>query len=506
MLTHTPRFYIMQMFAVVLVAQLLKASALDNGLALTPPMGWCSWERFRCSTDCVKHPTECISEALIIAQAQQLIAGGYRDAGYIYINIDDCWQSHIRDGNGRLQPDAARFPHGMKWLADYLHGQGLKLGMYTDYGSMSCQGYPGTPWERQQIDASTFAEWGVDFIKVDGCNSDVTTMNDAYPRFGKFLNMTGRRMVYSCSWVDYLQGHVNHSFVAETCNLWRMQRDISAQWSVIRKIIHAMGSGQATFQPMARPGAWNDPDQLVIGDHRPGLGITVVEAQTMMAMWAIWAAPLLMSNDLRVIPAADTAILLNKAVIAVNQDKLGIQGTKFVDRNASSVTKCSTASVCSTRSVWKPQLGSSEIWARPLYGGDIAIVMYNKGEQPVDIRLHLTDLSGFDVNGLDVNAQDLFSGTRFVAHSRVLAKAVPPHGCRMFRLSAAEGASDLYSAQRHGLRQTAGRRFWKTGTVAISLLACASLLASVLAAIALGRVCKQGTTAVGDAEEVVGVE
>jgi len=138
------------------------------------------------------------------------------------VNIDDCWQNRSRDTEGRLQADNDRFPHGIKWLASYMHARGLKLGIYTDYGTSTCEGYPGTPLEHQEVDANTFASWDIDSVKVDGCNSNTSTMNYAYPRFGDYLNATGRPMLYSCSWPDYLNDHVNWTAVADKCNLWRM--------------------------------------------------------------------------------------------------------------------------------------------------------------------------------------------------------------------------------------------------------------------------------------------
>lgn len=425
---------------------------LDNGVALTPPMGWCSWERFLCTTNCSKFPGQCINESLILEQADALVSGGYLAAGYNYVNIDDCWQSGSRDARGRLQPDPIRFPHGMKWLADQIHQRGLKFGMYTDYGSYTCGGYPGSPWETQQIDAEAFAEWGIDSLKVDGCHSNVSTMNDAYPRFGRFLNKTNRQIVYSCSWPDYLETAkipVNFTYIAENCNMWRMYRDIYAQWWIIADIIQWMGAHQAIIQPVAKPGAWNDADQLVIGDHHtweqkrpPKVGLSVDEAVTTMAMWSIWASPLLMSNDLRNVSEADRRILLNREVIAVSQDRLGIQGTRIVDHNSTTGTHtlCTSAALCSTeiKDVVAPLVEGWEIWARPLFGGDVAVVLYNKGEQVVDIALDFKDVGAFNKSSCQrLVAHDLFSGATSVYDDSLVARSVPPHGSRMFRLATA---------------------------------------------------------------------
>lgn len=425
------------------VVDVLYVHGLDNGLAVTPPMGWCTWARFGCGNDCHKDPKNCIREELIIEQAHRLIDEGYRDAGYVYVNIDDCWQSLDRDKAGRLQPDPTRFPHGIKWLADYMHERGLKLGIYTDYGDCTCAGYPSTPWDKQEIDAKTFAEWGIDSLKVDGCYGDPKTMNDAYPRFGKFLNETGRPILYSCSWPFYRRTadpplDVDYKAVAKSCNMWRVVHDIYAIWGVVRDIIWKMGLMQSSLQAVAGPGAWNDPDQLVIG-----AGLTAIEAQTTMAMWAIFSAPLLMSNDLRNMTDAHRKILINRDVIAVNQDKLGIQGTKIVEYKADgSITRCKTARDCSTsalRAGSEPQ-AVSEAWARPLEGGDIAVVLYNPADhdKAVDIVLDLADVFAFWAIQSDsptATMRDLFSGEQSTATDRIHAKSVPGHGCRMLRLS-----------------------------------------------------------------------
>jgi alpha-N-acetylgalactosaminidase len=243
-----------------------------------------------CNTDCKNHPDSCISEGLYMAMADELVSGGYKDAGYTYVNIDgmmpaalilvrllhacradtdtsvgdltchdgwspDCWQNRSRDADGALQADSERFPHGIKWLADEMHKRGLHLGIYTDYGSATCEGYPGTDLAHQEIDAQTFAAWGIDSVKVDGCNSNSSTMNMAYPRFGDLLNKTGRAMLYSCSWPDYLNDHVNFSYVGEKCNLWRMYRDIYSQWPIIEEIVEFYGDPKNAemLQPIAGP-------------------------------------------------------------------------------------------------------------------------------------------------------------------------------------------------------------------------------------------------------------
>ncbi|KAK7475299.1 hypothetical protein BaRGS_00033446 [Batillaria attramentaria] len=251
-------YRILQFVAAWLMIQ--RCHALDNGLARTPPMGWLSWERFRCHTDCKNRPSECISEKLYMDMADRLVADGYRDAGYTYVNVDDCWSSLERDSNGRLQADPDRFPSGIKFLADYMHKRGLKLGIYGDMGTKTCGGYPGSKFY-MQADAELFAEWGIDSFKMDGCFSDPEEFPISYPIMSQWLNKTGRPILFSCSWPTYLYGrHPNYTAVAESCNIWRNYRDIEESWDVVKDIIEFFGNDSDNFSSVARPGAFNDPD------------------------------------------------------------------------------------------------------------------------------------------------------------------------------------------------------------------------------------------------------
>lgn len=303
---------------------LIPAEGRNNGLALTPPMGWLTWERFRCQTDCKNYPETCISENLIKAMTQRLIDDGYLAAGYQYITIDDCWPEPERDKDGKLQPDHKRFPGGIKALADHVHSLGLKFGIYEDFGVKTCAGYPGSEFY-MQTDAQTFADWGVDLLKFDGCNSDYHDSPYGYPAMGMFLNKTGRPIVYSCEWPLYDKAHgapSNYTAISETCNFWRNFDDIQDSWDSLKGVIQYYIANSDNFTQAAKPGAWNDPDMLDIGN----FGLSLEQERTQMAMWAIFAAPLIMSTDLRTIRPESKDILLNKRVIAVNQDKLGIQG------------------------------------------------------------------------------------------------------------------------------------------------------------------------------------
>ncbi|XP_022920563.2 alpha-N-acetylgalactosaminidase-like isoform X1 [Onthophagus taurus] len=304
---------------------------LDNGLALTPPMGFMTWQRFRCIVDCKSYPDECISENLIKRQAELMVQDGYLDAGYEYIIIDDCWSSKERDENGRLQADPERFPNGIPALADYVHNLGLKFGIYGDYGTLTCGGYPGSI-NYLEVDAETWAEWGVDYVKLDGCYSELEDMEAGYAEFANYLNKTGRPMVYSCSWPAYFEfgGYpVNFEILATTCNLWRNWADIQDSWSSLTTITKWFGDNQDRFSKFSAPGHWNDPDMLLIGNY----GLTEDQSKSQMAIWSVMAAPLLMSLDLNTVKPEFKSILLNKDAIAINQDSLGIMGKRIYQKN-----------------------------------------------------------------------------------------------------------------------------------------------------------------------------
>ncbi|TNN61581.1 Alpha-N-acetylgalactosaminidase [Liparis tanakae] len=329
--------------AVLLVSALSAAVtfALDNGEMRVPPMGWLAWERFRCDIDCAHDPKNCIRrvhptflskqayENLFIDMADRLSEDGWRELGYVYVNIDDCWSSMKRDEQGRLQADPKRFPGGIQKLARYMHDRGLKLGLYGDMGTHTCGGYPGTTLDKIDLDAQTLADWEVDMFKFDGCYSNATEQAKGYPLMSKALNATGRPIGYSCSWPAYQGGlppKVNYTQLGEICNLWRNYGDIQDSWDSVLNIIDWFSENQAVLAPAAGPGKWNDPDMLIAGD----FGLSMEQSRSQMALWAIMAAPLFMSNDLRTISSGARSILQNKMVITINQDAMGIQGRRIV--------------------------------------------------------------------------------------------------------------------------------------------------------------------------------
>ncbi|PFX17508.1 Alpha-N-acetylgalactosaminidase [Stylophora pistillata] len=240
-----------------------------------------AWERFRCNIDCDDDPQNCVSEKLFMQMADRIAEDGFQKAGYKYVCIDDCWASYNRTLEGDLQPDPTRFPSGIKKLADYIHSKGLKFGLYADYGHLTCERYPGSIDYIQQ-DMQLFADWGVDYLKMDGCFADPLTFDEGYPTVTRALNETGRHIVFSCSWPAY--------------QVWGGMTD---SWLSMVRIVEWYGDHQHEMIPVAGPGQWNDPDQ-----------------------------PLMMSNDLRDIAPWAREILLNMEVIDVNQDKLGKMGRR----------------------------------------------------------------------------------------------------------------------------------------------------------------------------------
>ncbi|XP_040031036.1 alpha-galactosidase A [Gasterosteus aculeatus] len=346
------------------------ADALDNGLALTPTMGWLHWERFLCNTDCDSDPDNCISERLYMQMADVMAKEGWREAGYEYVCIDDCWPSHQRDARGRLQADPKRFPGGIKKLADYVHSKGLKLGIYADVGKSTCAGYPGS-LGYYETDAQTFADWDVDLLKFDGCNMDWTLVGEGYVNMSKALNKTGRSILYSCEWPLY-EWHFkkpNYTAIREACNHWRNFDDVFDSWSSVKSILDWTAFHQDMIVPAAGPGGWNDPDMLVIGN----FGLSHAQQESQMALWAIMAAPLLVSNDLRDICPRSKELLQNRRIIDISQDALGRQGYR-------------TAKV-----------DTFEVWERPLSKNRLAIAVINMLELGGSRRFFIQAIPGWKI-------------------------------------------------------------------------------------------------------------
>jgi len=363
-----------------------------NGLALTPPMGWNSWNKFACDNN----------EQTVRATADAMVASGMRDAGYQYVVIDDCWQTS-RDANGVIVADAQKFPSGIKALADYVHSRGLKFGIYSDAGRLTCGGRPGSQGHEYQ-DAITYARWGVDYLKYDWCNTGDRNAEEAYAVMADALRSSGRPIVFSmCEW-----GTAKPWLWAKnTGNLWRTTGDIFDSFSTKdpkRDWAHTVvgiADLNEPLWPYAGPGHWNDPDMLEVGNG----GMTPTEYQSHFSLWAMMAAPLIAGNDVAHMDAATRAILLNKEVIAVDQDPLGRQGHR-VSRQ-----------------------GDSEVWVKPLSNGATAILLFNRGEAPARIEASGDQLGTAAIGG---RVRDLWAHKDLGRWRGSIGANVAPHGVAMF--------------------------------------------------------------------------
>ncbi|XP_047510425.1 alpha-N-acetylgalactosaminidase-like [Pieris napi] len=393
------------MYVLLLFCVLGVTSALENGLALTPPMGWLTWQRFRCITDCKRYPDECISEALIRRTADKMVSDGYLAAGYNYVGIDDCWMEKDRDKDGRLVADATRFPNGMKGIGDYLHSKGFKFFLYQDYGNKTCAGYPGV-LGHEKIDVDSFVGWGVDYIKLDGCNVELSKMDTGYPEFGRMMNESGRPMVYSCSWPAY-QDKPDYKSIREHCNLWRNTDDIQDSWASLTSIMDWFAERPELVE-FAGPGHWNDPDMLLIGNY----GLSVDQARVQMAVWSIMAAPLMMSVDLDTIKDEFKQILLNDRVIEIDQDEMGKQGMRVWNKS-----RC-------------------EIWSRELSNGyAVAFVSRRDDGAPYTVAAAFNDMRIPEQN---YHVEELFdqeASRSFGTKDKTFKSRINPSGVKFYKFT-----------------------------------------------------------------------
>jgi len=384
-----PRFTTFMCLGLGLAVVHQPARSLDNKLARTPPMGWNSWNHFGCD----------VSAQLIKETADALAKSGMRDAGYQYLVIDDCWQV-ARDGAGRLVADSVRFPGGMKPLAEYVHSRGLKFGLYTDAGRQTCQRRPGT-YGSEEIDARTFAEWGVDYVKEDWCNSEGLDGPTQYAKFRDALAKAGRPIVFSiCEWGS----NRPWEWGPRTGNLWRTTGDIGDRWASMIALLDL----NAQYALAAGPGAWNDPDMLEVGNG----GMTDDEYRAHFSLWAVMAAPLMAGNDVRTMPAATRDILLNKEVVAVDQDSLGVQGM-LVQEPA-------------------PDL---QVWSKPLSDGSRAVVLFNRSTLQTVITASWRALG---IRG-PARVRDLWTHADLGTFPARFMAPVPAHGVVMVRITPVTG-------------------------------------------------------------------
>ena len=355
----------------------------DNGLARTPPMGWNSWNKFAGKVD----------DAAVRGMADAMVATGMKDLGYTYINIDDTWQGS-RDSQGNITTNR-KFPD-IKALADYVHSQGLKIGIYSSPGPKTCAAYEGSYGHEEQ-DAKTYAAWGFDYLKYDWCSAGRIykdeDMQAVYQKMGNALLKTGRPIVYSLC--QYGRAEVWKWGPKVSGNLWRTTGDISDNW----RSMETIDFNQLDIAPYARPRHWNDPDMLEVGNG----GMTNDEYRTHMSLWSLLAAPLLAGNDLRTMSDETKSILMNREVIAIDQDP-----------DAKLVKKIS-------------EQGSTLVVARPLKDNTVAVALFNRGEVAATLAIHWADL------GLQgkLKVRDLWAHKDLGAITDQFSATVPSHGVVM---------------------------------------------------------------------------
>ncbi len=375
-----------------------------EGLALTPPMGWNTWNTFASN----------INEALVMETADTMVKNGMRDAGYVYIVIDDCWSLHERDAAGNLVPDPQKFPSGMKALGDYLHARGLKFGIYSDAGMKTCGGYPGSQGHEFQ-DAHLFASWGVDYLKYDWCNTGTRDAREAYTTMRDALHAAGRPVVFSlCEW-----GHSRPwEWAKDVGHLWRTTGDITdcydcvqrwaMGWKVILDLQYSLvqpADGQNNgIGQYAGPGHWNDPDMLEVGNR----GLTFAESRAHFSLWCLIAAPLIAGNDVRKMSPEILAIMTDREALAIDQDSLGKEGWRF-----------------------RAQPGY-EIWVRELAGGDWAVALLNTGSTEADLSI---DFPSMWVFGGKFAVRDIWDKRDAGMNDRVFTKHLASHDVALLRLT-----------------------------------------------------------------------
>ncbi|GAA1408497.1 hypothetical protein GCM10009639_58260 [Kitasatospora putterlickiae] len=392
------------------------AAALDNGLNLTPQMGFNNWNSTYCGDQ--------FNEAMIKGIADVFVEKGLKAAGYQYINLDDCWALPERDGAGNLVPDPVRFPHGIKALADYVHGKGLKFGIYSSAGDHTCdvKGFPGGLGHEQQ-DADLWASWGVDYLKYDNCNNKGVDAQTRYRAMGEALKRTGRPILYSiCEWGS--TGPWN--WAQPVGNSWRTTGDISDNWQSMISIAQT-NQGLANY---AKPGAFNDPDMLEVGNG----GMTGTEYRTHFSLWAQMAAPLMIGSDLRGAEPETLEILTNKDVIAVDQDPLGRQGSVVTRENG------------------------LVVMSKPLADGSRSVTLTNEGSYDATIS---TTASAVGIGGAaSYTVKDLWS-KQSTSSTGAISAVVPGHGTAMFRVTPSSPVAPPTGVTRlSDLPFTSAANFW----------------------------------------------
>lgn len=365
----------------------------------TPPMGWNSWNTFGAD----------INEKLIFETADKMVETGLLDAGYDYLVIDDCWSLKERDKDGRLVADPEKFPHGMKAVADYVHSKGLKFGMYSCAGNLTCAGYPGS-FEHEFTDAETFAEWGVDFLKYDYCyHSNIIHGKYLYRRMGLALKNCGRDILFSaCSW-----GADNTAeWMRETgANMWRSTGDIFDTWESIKKLTEE----QDAILPYGGAGCFNDMDMLVVGMYGKGNvgleGLNDVQYKTHFSIWALMGSPLMIGCDIRNMNEETHRILTNKELIKINQDKDCRQVFKLPNH-------------------WNDNV---KIYARNLENGDIAVGMFNFGGEKAVVRMTVDELGIPESTDRTLKLENVWDDETVTVTNGAFIHDIEPCGCLVYR-------------------------------------------------------------------------
>ncbi|MEV8123401.1 RICIN domain-containing protein [Streptomyces sp. NPDC085944] len=389
------------------------AQAAPGSPALTPPLGWNSWNSFGCG----------ITEAQVRQAADAMVSSGMKAAGYQYVVVDDCWFDPQRDAAGNLRANPTKFPSGMEALGDYIHSKGLKFGIYEAPNEKTCaQGvgtYPGSTGSKghEAQDAATFASWGVDYLKYDWCSgsgtlgeqiAQFTTMRDA-------LRATGRPIVYSINPNSFHAITGDKYNWGEVADLWRTSEDLLDIWQNGNTNSYPMGVGNvldvtAPLAAQSGPGHWNDPDMLVVG--RPGLSLT--ESRSHFALWALMGSPLIAGNDIRTMSPDVSAILRNPRLLAVNQDSLGAGGRRVRDD------------------------GDTEVFAKRLSDGSVAVGMFNRGSSTTTITATAAQVG---LTGGSFTLADLWTGGTSSTSGQISA-SVPAHGVAVYKMT---GGSPLAS-------------------------------------------------------------
>ncbi|VAI31250.1 unnamed protein product [Triticum turgidum subsp. durum] len=375
-------------FFFLLLSSTSPAAAQKNRLGRTPQMGWNSWNHFGCKID----------EVIIRKIADAMVDTGLAKLGYEYVNLDDCWAAHDRDSQGNLAANGTTFPSGMRALADYVHGKGLKLGVYGDAGLRTCSRIqPGSLGYEDQ-DARTLAAWGIDYLKYDNCNNQNISPLTRYNRMSEALMNSGRDVFFSlCEWgVDDPA-----TWAGSFANSWRTTEDIKNTWESMTD----NADKNDKWAPYAGPGGWNDPDMLEVGNG----GMTIEENRCHFSIWALVKAPLIIGCDVSSMSPETKDILSNQNVIAVNQDKLGVQGRKV------------------------QQDGELEVWAGRLSRGRVALVLWNRGPAEASITASWSNI-GLNQSAV-VDAHDLWTDEVTSSVQGNLTNKMDSHACKMYVLT-----------------------------------------------------------------------